>query len=403
MKHVSVNFIRPAREPFLRRMAARLLPGHSPESASFSNFTFVTWLVENAEHMTRVHPSSKGKMTVVFVGDFAAIPPHVLETLRDAYVVVDASLDYERLVAEFPNISARYGGPFAVFTFGFLRWILIHRMFGGEDVLCYDGDIVQNVSLDDLAAAFSGLTRTATSTCFASVCDPEWFRSWERNLRAFERDSVAFLEARLPTLKYGVDQFNSTPEEYFAKFLIEAEELPQQELPEDFPLWIIPQPQTLPRLFNFVRSGGAERIPAPMSYGREGGIDSINGRPVGFWHMQKPFMSQLSALAILLRELGPEGFGQVPPVTFYGKEAAETDYLMNDPYHHLGGTPTVPIALRPTAARLTKQMREMAARRIPPKDNPFHPAFLYDYYFRDHDFSSMFNARRWPRSEAWIG
>ncbi len=385
MRHITVNFIRPSAD----------------RTSGFSALTESTWLLENAEHLRRVHARSKDVLHILLVGQTDAIPESVLESLRPSCVVHDVTREYDALAAEFPNVMSRFGGPYTIFGFGFLRWLLIDRVFPGEPVLCYDGDIVHNVALDDLAQAFRGITRTATSTCFASIADPEWFRAWRRNLGLLDSDFAGFMDRYLPGLTYGFDQMRSSPEEYFAKFLIEAGELPHQELDDAFPYWIVPQPQILPRLFNFVRIEGVERIPTPMHYARAEGIDRINGRPVAFWHMQKPFMSQLSALAILSRSSQAPAYGAIPPMIFYGHRASATDYLMNDPYHHLGGTPTVPWFLYGFANGLVKHQQTLRNGNVRPADNPFHPAFLYDVYFRSHDFSPIFNRARWPIAGAW--
>lgn len=385
MRHISVNFIRPSAD----------------RAATFATLTESTWLVENAEHLHSVHPRSKDKLHVLLVGQTDAIPAGVLESIGSTCVVHDATKDYDALAAEFPNVMAYFGGPYSVFGFGFLRWLLIDRIFPGEPVLCYDGDVVHNVALDDLAAAFKGITRTATSTCFASIADREWFRAWRRNLQLVESNFASFLDKYLSTLTYGVEQVLSSPEEYFAKFLIEAGELPHQELDASFPYWVVPQPQILPRLFNYVRIDGMERIPTPMTYARVDRIDQINGRPVAFWHMQKPFMSQLSALAILSRDPRSASFGTIPPLIFYGRRASVTGYLMNDPYHHLGGTPTVPWSLYKLANWLVEQQQTLRKSNARPTDNPFHPAFLYDFYFRKNDMSLPFSRARWPIADAW--
>ncbi len=385
MRHISVNFIRPSAD----------------RTAGFAALTESTWLLENAEHLRRVHARSKDKLNILLVGQVDAIPENVLESLRSSCVVQDATQAYDALAAEFPQVMNRFGGPYSTFGFGFLRWLLIDRVFPGEPVLCYDGDVVHNVALDELAQAFQGITRTATSTCFASVADPEWFRAWRQHLGRLNSDFAGFMDRYLPGLTYGFDQMRSSPEEYFAKFLIEAGELPHQELDDAFPYWIVPQPQTLPRLFNFVRIKGVERIPTPMHYTRTEGIDRINGRPVAFWHLQKPFMSQLSALAILSRSPPTTVPGAIPPLIFYGNRPSASDYLMNDPYHHLGGTPTVPWNLYGFAHWLLKQQQSLRDARGRPADNPFHPAFLYDFYFRSHDFSPIFNRARWPIADAW--
>ncbi len=323
-----------------------------------------------------------------------------MELLASTFEVFDATARYEALVAEFPSIVSTFGGLYAVFGFSFIRWLLIDQIFDGEPVICCDGDILHNVPLDDLSDAFKGVTRTCTSTAFAAISDREWFSSWKRNLRRLERDPAGFFRVHLHRLPKGFPQFNSSPEEYFAKFLIETGELPHQETP-DFPYWIVPQPQILPRLFNFVRIAGPERIPTPMIYERVDGIDSLNGKPVAFWHMQKPFMSQLSGLAIFRERAHKLHPGRIPPLSFYGHVPRSEFYELNDPFHHMGGVPTVPANMAALAKWFVDHERETFGSAPAPIRNPFHAAFLYDYYFKRGDLGLLFNDATWPRSGDW--
>lgn len=386
MRHVSVNFLRPP----------------SPDKpGGIDGLRRSTWLVENAEHVLRIHGRSRRKLTVVLVGRCDLIPPKIMELLTSAFEVFDATAGYESLGAEFPRTISTLGGLYTLFGFAFIRWLLIDRIFDGEPVVCCDGDVVHNVPLDDLSDAFKGVTRTCTSTAFAAISNREWFAAWKRNLEWLERDPADFFGVHLHRLSRGLAQFDASPEEYFAKFLIEAGELPHQEPAPDFPYWIVPQPHLLPRLFNFVRIAGPEKIPTPMIYERANGIDTLNGKPVAFWHMQKPFMSQLSALAIFrekAKELHP---GRIPPLSFYGYLPRSARYELNDPYHHLGGAPAVAEDRMALARWFIDRERETFASEPAPIHNPFHAAFLYDYYFKRGDLGLLFNDATWPRGGDW--
>lgn len=385
MRHVSVNFLRPP----------------SPDRPSgIDGLRRSTWLVENAEHVVRIHGRSGRKLIVVFVGRCDLIPPDMMELLNSTFEVFDATARYESLGAEFPGILTACGGLYGMFGFAFIRWLLIDQMFDGEPVVCCDGDVVHNLPLDDLSDAFKGVTRTCTSTAFAAISDREWFSSWKRNLKRLERDPADFFGIHLRSLPKGLSQFNSSPEEYFAKFLIEAGELPHQELP-DFPYWIVPQPHMLPRLFNFVRIAGPEKVPTPMIYKRVDGIDFINGKPVAFWHMQKPFMSQLSALAIFREKAKKLHPGRIPPLSFYGHLPRSEFYELNDPFYHLGGAPTVPENMIALAQWFVDCERKTFESAPAPIRNPFHAAFLYDYYFKRGDLGLLFNEATWPRGGDW--
>lgn len=373
-------------------------PGKLPGADQFRN---ATWLVENAKHVRRRASTSQDRLTVVLVGHTESLPGALLDELRDAFNVRIETQLYERICAQYPELVGRLGGMYRTFTFGFMRWLLIRSLYGDAPVLCYDGDVIHNMPLDTLSAAFRGITRTATSTAFAAISNPDWYRAWTDNLEKLNRDPAAFLRVHAARLKHGPQQFSTSPEEYFAKFLIEAGELPQDELDESFPCWIVPQPHLLPRLYNFVETRSLNRIPAPMRYARENGSDSLNGKPVAFWHMQKPFMAQLSALAYF-REREPRlDPRRIYAHSFYGRVAANADLERVDPYHEDQGYDAVPFYLRDLALRLIKVEQHCTKMQLQSGINPFHPAFLYDYYFVKSDLSILFNNHRWPKPGCW--
>lgn len=386
MKHVSVNFIPPDR------------PG---EPAGYVKFLRSTWLIENAAHQNRLRPDAKTRLHVVLVGNTQSLPPRIMDFLKANYDLTCETDLYEEISREYLSITNIFDGLYSIFPFAFFRWILIDRLFGGDPVLCYDGDIVHNLGLDELSRAFQGLTRTATSTAFAAISDRQWFSIWAENLKHFDRDPNAFLALHLPRLRHGIEQFRHSPEEYFAKFLIESGALPNDELPEDFRCWLIPQPQNLPRLNNFVSTKTHSSIQHPMDYRRIDGVDFINSQPVAFWHMQKPFMSQLSCLAIF-RELAPQRDpGKIFPFNFYGRTSNRDYIYYTDPLSDLTESLAVPDELLPLATEFIQAERHNLMAGAHPPANPFHPAFLYDYYFSRYDFSLLFNNARWPIAGRW--
>lgn len=386
MIHVSVNYLAPLSE-------------ENPDPVA--RLRSVTWLLENARHLKRMNGNGAERLELVFVGHTQFLPPSLLEELGETCTIRFATADYERLCAEYPTLVAMQGGPYKLFSFGFLRWLLIERLYGGAPVLCYDGDILHNVPLGALSDAFRGITRTATSTAFASISDPAWFRGWARNLAALDTDPGTFLAGHGGRLPHGPGSFRSSPEEYFARFLIESGEIPQDELDVHFPFWIVPQPHILPRLYNFVETRALNTIPAPIRYERAAGTDMLNGRPVAFWHMQKPFMSQLSSLAIFRHVHQALDPGRIYSFNYYGFPGIDARVRYADPYHMRGGYCGVPEALVDLARRLIAAEKQTAASKLAPERNVFHPAFLYDYYFRRFDLSLLFNDARWPRRGVW--
>jgi hypothetical protein len=138
-----------------------------------------------------------------------------------------------------------------------------------------------------------------------------------------------------------------------------------------------------------------------MRYARKDGCDLLNEKPVAFWHMQKPFMSQLSALAYF-REKEPQlDPHKIYAHNFYGRPATSADVQLVDPFHEEQGYDPVPSYLGDLAAHLIKVERHCARVGLAPDVNLFHPAFLYDYYFVKFDLSILFNNTRWPKPACW--
>jgi hypothetical protein len=127
----------------------------------------------------------------------------------------------------------------------------------------------------------------------------------------------------------------------------------------------------------------------------------LNGKPVAFWHMQKPFMSQLSALAVFRRKLRAADPQQIHAFNFYGSVATEERVRGVDPYHSDGGYDAVPAHQERLARLLIELGANLGRSGMPDASNPFHPAFLYRYYFQDFDLSLLFNNHRWPKPGCW--
>lgn len=362
-----------------------------------------TCLVENADHL-RTHGLADGAtLDIVLVGDVAALSPATLAALDQAPCRVHAAQpEYDALIARFPRLLDRFGGPYAVIGFAFLRWLLVDRLFPGEPVLCYDGDILHNVPLAAMASTFAGRTATATSTCFAAISDRAWFRAWEDALEALEADPDLFDRRMQPLLAGTGCSAQLSAEEFLAKLLIEDGSLPQDALPADLPFWIVPNPHLLPRLYSYVRTrGSAAALATPIRYERRDGTDFLNGRPVAFWHIQKPFLNQLGSL-LALEAMDPARHpGRVPVFNFYGRVPYEALVRAVDPYHGEAAMPILEPGRRGLARELIEAERRHWDGGTPVEYNPFAPARVYRRYFQDGDLGLLFNDRTWPAPGVW--
>ncbi|MGE0719067.1 MAG: hypothetical protein AB7P02_26720 [Alphaproteobacteria bacterium] len=386
MRHVTVNFVRFDQ------------PGRGATA-----FRRATCVVENAIRLGRRGLARDARLEIVLVGDAAALPPAILELLDTPPCRLHRpQAEYDGLATRYRSVVDAVGGPYSTFGFAFLRWLLVERLFPGEPVLCYDGDILHMVQLGDLGRAFAGLTTTATSTCFAAISDPGWFRTWERALDTLDADPRAFARDHPSPVASAGFLPNWSPEEFLAKVLIEDGSLRQDPLPDDFPYWIIPQPHLLPRLYSFVRTRGSPaRVPTPMRYERVGGVDLIAGRPVAFWHLQKPFLFQLGTLIGLERLPASSHPGRVPPLNLYGAVSDQKRARAMDPYHDEDGIPPLDPALLPLAHELVAAEERLWTDGTPPSRNPFSPASVCRRYFDRGDLSPLFDEAIWPVPGMW--
>jgi hypothetical protein len=392
VRHVTVNFVPPA---------------------GYSALLKHTCIAENVERLDRLGFARDASLDVVFVGDVAALPEEYLARLREhgAEVHLEGEL-FLRLAEEFPNVIARFGGPYGIFSFALLRWLVVDALFESEPVACYDGDVIHSLPLRLIGAALDGQTGTATSTAFAAVSARSWFESWRRNLRSLDQDLEGFWQRmagatgfpRLPQL------YRYSAEEYFAKALIECGELPQDVEPELADCWLLVQPQYLPRLYAYTRPPGQCFVPTPMVYRRAGGVDYVNDKPVAFWHLQKPFLGMLG-VALARPMIGLDGTSPVLPLDFYGFSPTDEWVSLADPFLAEFPYPFDPYYDEaPTAAHpvdgaertsLRRYRRSMSHRFGSGVENPFSLAAVCRHFFDREDLSGLFNSTAWPVPDAW--
>ena len=216
--------------------------------------------------MRRLGLDRGAALDVVLVGDLSDGPDAYLAALREHGAEVHVATElYLRLADEFPNVVSRFAGPYGIFSFALLRWLLVDALFPGEPVACYDGDVIHSMPLTAIADAIDGRTGTATSTAFTVVSDRSWFESWRRNLERLEEDMDGFWRRAADATGFAAlpEVYRYSAEEYFAKALIEAGELPGRQ-PAMPGCWLLAQPQYLPRLYAYTRAIGSSHAPTPL-------------------------------------------------------------------------------------------------------------------------------------------
>ncbi len=402
MRHVTANFVPPA--------------GSTARQGSwgYAALTRHTCVAQDVERMHELGFDRGARLDVVLVGDLGDVPGSYLAGLTDRGAEVHVATDvYLRLAAEFPRVVERFGGPYGIFSFALLRWLLVEALFPGEAVACYDGDVMHSMPLASIAAAIDGRTGTATSTAFAAVSDGRWFEAWRRNLERLEADMDGFWRSAAEATGFEPlpQVYRYSAEEYFAKALIESGELPQNLEPAMPGCWLLVQPQYLPRLYAYTRPIGSSHAPTPLAYRRDpDGVDRLDDRPVAFWHLQKPFLGLLGV--VNARPLaGVEATGRVRPLDFYGFAATDEwvrmadEYLKEFPYPFDPYSAEAPYPLEPVdddeRRALRRFRRAMQQRHGFGPENPFSLAAVSRRFFVDGDLSALFDADTWPAPGVW--
>ena len=211
--------------------------------------------------------------------------------------------------AAYPWLRQRTGRFFNCF----LRWLVIERFAAGEPVLAWDADIFFNVPLSTAHRLLAGRTGTASSTCFAAISDPSWFRIFREEFGRFEQEREQYLReldtayaalARAGALGFSGDSqvghklaslapdttgnslFDYSPEEVFVDRLIRTSTLPHEWFLENTGAIICPQLLTLPELHWTTGRANAPRSHLPLHLGRNEQQLTLNGTPLLFVHFQ---------------------------------------------------------------------------------------------------------------------
>lgn len=287
-----------------------------------------TPLAEIAEHAER-HGFNDRDVEVLCLHGAEHIPARDVEALaKRRFHLRPVEPIFGPIRDRFPNLRAAYRNHFFEC---FLRWHVLREYFQGEPILAWDADIFFNARLSEVEAAFEGSTLTASSTCFASISDPNWLEEYTRSLEHFESDPVAGREAirtRLaalgeqnPSALHGShfssrireaiinpqawsELFDSTPEELFVDQLTRAGRLPYAPAPRAEAYWLCTQPLLLP-LLAWTHPFGAG-IGSPEKVERltfRNGQYRYGSRPLAFLHFQGAVQRACSAHMILNRFL----------------------------------------------------------------------------------------------------
>ena len=243
-------------------------------------------------HAEHGRASAAAPLRVFVLAGFDKITPAYAAHLAAGHVLLeDAGALLAEWSARLPHIGERVN---RYETLCFLRWPVLRDAMQGRPFLHIDLDLFLQPSFESLIAALGGRAGTLGSPCFVVASDPAWLDAWCAEIAAFDRDPEA-TEARLhqPAMpsrgRIGSDQ-------KLLNALLRARVLTRGDLA---PLLDTHAAFDNPLTPHF------RRATAPITASRSDGIDSFNGRPVLYWHMQNnfaQFAGQFMMVEWLLRD-----------------------------------------------------------------------------------------------------
>lgn len=170
----------------------------------------------------------------------------------------------------------------------FLRWLVLEEQLAGEPFLHIDLDLFFQQPFDDIAAEFVGLSGTFGSPCLTAVGRPDWLATYRSSLVEMLADRTAFQTA----IGYGGSEFRRdiSSDQDLVQALELCGRLPRHGLSRLFdryqvfinPIWPY-----------------QHKPAAPMTHAIVDGLDTIDGKPVLFWHLQNNFADYLSRFAVV--------------------------------------------------------------------------------------------------------
>lgn len=301
---------------------------------------------------------------------FQIVVLHGYERLETDYRSRLAELGFELhdAGAMFNEMHRQYAGldRFGSYELScFLRWPVLHRIFGDDAFVHYDGDVVLNVPAEEVARRFAG-TSFVLQGCpaFTVVSDSTWYDQYEHELAEFSADTDGY-SARAwreragweesAEQKWAGSRFRETisSDQDFISHLIHTGRLLQARkecVLERLGDWMAIENPLYPDAYY-----PADRL----AYSRSNGVDRLNGRPVMMWHMQTSFYVYL-ARHIIQSSYSPLASRRRLPLHLAGLE-----YLG---YRALAGMT---------------------------RNSPTKRRAVYEAYFDQMDFSPVFNDRRW--------
>lgn len=236
------------------------------------------------------------QFTVIFLEGLHLLrPQYRAELERLGYSLVDADKIFSNRLKEF-HVLQRFG---SYETRCFLRWLVLKDLFFGEPAIHFDGDVVFNTDPKVLTKAWHDQTFVMHGCPALSVInDREWLICYENELKLFCSDIESYSKSAWQERKgWQESQFKKWAGARFREIISSDQDLISHlihtnKIPQANPVEVLSRTPDL-IFFDQPLSLDLYNHSTPYVYHREKGIDYLNEKRIGFWHMQSDFSHYL--------------------------------------------------------------------------------------------------------------
>ncbi|MDB5037080.1 MAG: hypothetical protein JWQ35_608 [Bacteriovoracaceae bacterium] len=250
----------------------------------------------------------------------------------------------------------------------FLRWPVIQEFFLGQPLVHFDGDIVFNIDPKELISCWENLDFVLQGCPAVTVMkDQKWLEVYHSELMSLSKDVEGYSKSAWKRrVGWEATQYSKwagarlrevvSSDQDLISHLIHTNLLPQNDpqevLRQSNDLVLFEQPLSFDLYFS-------ER---PVAYRREAGVDFMNQKRVGLWHMQSDFCHYLLK-AIAKKE----------HLSWFLRSRLSRDYE----------------GVQFLIYRIYRRL--LFGKRLP-------RLFVYKYFFEENDFSCVFKDQVWWKS-----
>jgi len=317
---------------------------------------------------------------VLFLSGYNNLSHFYKNSLKElGYHLHDVSLLFDELSARYTQLD-RFGDYEKKC---FLRWPLIQRYFEGEKIIHYDGDIVLNESLEKIARIVDGKTFVLQGCpAFTVISDLTWFEQYNTELDCFVRDIETYSadawqqregwEVTFKT-RWAGSRFRKiiTSDQDFLSHLMHTGKIKQstvEEIAYAFKDYAVFQNPLVLHMYD-------ESI--PYSYTREKHVDY-------FTFKRMDVMNQVFKKRVLLWHM-QSGFN------FYTSK-----YILRKKYFKVIPAMRIPFHMSNTG------FEEYFNKKIARITHHTSRLAVYNYVFKEHDFSGLMNGKTWWKAGIFI-